>query len=600
MKLRSQSLLVLLALSVLTSIVLGALSLRLMRSSARERSIQRIEAEVDLLADTLKLFVAERDLQSFAVNARRDLGFRVTLMDGTGVVLADSSLDRQGVAGMENHLDRPEVQQAIRSGRGDSLRLSATTGVEYYYTARTVEGGEPVAFVRLALPSSQLERVSRAARTTFWVGIVAALLLHTAVAYLLVRRLSVRVERVARQLGASDAGVPAHVQYRGSHEVGALAAAVNRVERNLEEKIEQLESEQHLLSAAVSGMKEALVVVGPDRRILLANEAFRRLFQPAEEPVGRLLGQVVRNPTVLRDLDHALGEGDELHETTVHAPELDRSFELHVTPFENGASPSAGGAIILFFDITRLERLESVRRDFVANVSHELRTPLTSVKAFVETLLDEELEDREHGLEFLRIVRKHVGRMEALIDDLTDLSLIETGAISLEVHEIDAGVVASEVVSQLAHRHRDSTVRLHNEIPSPFPVRADRRRLEQILVNLVDNAIKFNRPEGTVRLGASRQDGSVLLTVADTGAGIPSDSIEKVFHRFYRVDKARSREVGGTGLGLAIVKHLMRLHGGSVRLESEVGQGSTFTLEFPGGARLRPVANGEPVSGGGS
>jgi two-component system phosphate regulon sensor histidine kinase PhoR len=199
----------------------------------------------------------------------------------------------------------------------------------------------------------------------------------------------------------------------------------------------------------------------------------------------------------------------------------------------------------------------------------------------VETLLEENLADREQSVRFLEIVRKHADRMGELIDDLTDLSQIETGSVSLDLRDVDLRALADDVVMHLSPKHREAGVAVAVELPAPFPVRVDRRRLEQVLVNLVDNAIKFNRPGGSVRIGGRYDEGRPVLWVEDTGAGIPADSLEQVFNRFYRVDKARSRDVGGTGLGLAIVKHLMRLHGGQVRLESEPGKGSRFTLEFP-------------------
>jgi len=319
------------------------------------------------------------------------------------------------------------------------------------------------------------------------------------------------------------------------------------------------------------------VWVGPGRRIRLANDTFRQIFMVAD-PTGRLLAEVVRHPRVMRELDAALTEGRDVRETVFEMPGSGRSFEIRVTPLTGRDLP---GALVLFLDVTRLEALERVRRDFVANVSHELRTPLTSIKAFVETLLEERLEHREQSLSFLEIVRKHADRMGELIDDLTDLSQIETGAVALDVHDVDARALAAEVVAALSPKHREAKVEVALELPDPFPVRADRRRLEQILVNLVDNAIKFNKPGGSVRIGGLYDEGRPVVWVEDTGAGIPADSLEMVFNRFYRVDKARSRDVGGTGLGLAIVKHLMRLHGGQVRLESEPGKGSRFTLEFP-------------------
>jgi two-component system phosphate regulon sensor histidine kinase PhoR len=324
-----------------------------------------------------------------------------------------------------------------------------------------------------------------------------------------------------------------------------------------------------------------MVVLGHDRKIRVANEAFRQLFRTPFDPVGRLLAEVVRDPAVFRELEASLPPGGEIRESLLHLPGQGRSFELRVSPLAGNSPDEPSGALILFFDVTRLEALERVRREFVADVSHELRTPLTSIKAFVETMIEERLVDRDESLRFLQIVAKHADRMGALIDDLTDLSLIETGAVALDLTSLDAWEVARDVLAQFAYRAEAVGVATRLDLPSPFPLIADQRRLEQVLVNLVDNAIKFSRRGGTVRIAGDVRDGRPRITVEDTGVGIPPEALEQVFHRFFRADKARSRELGGTGLGLAIVKHLMRLHDGQVSVASELGRGATFTLEFP-------------------
>lgn len=367
---------------------------------------------------------------------------------------------------------------------------------------------------------------------------------------------------------------------RGGERRAAAEVDAVRLERDaLTAKNAAAESERGLLLSLVGGMTEGLLVVDPDRRIRLANDAFRQIFLVGIDPVGHRLAEVVRNPTVLEEAEAALRGGGEDRESVVEFAGSGRTFQVHITPLRGRGDD---GALLLFFDVTRLEALERVRRDFVANVSHELRTPLTSIRAFVETLLEEQLENRPQSLEFLGIVRKNAERMGALIDDLTDLSLIETGAVTLEIHEVDAHEVAREVVAQLAHRYSGAEIEVKLDLPSPWGLRADRRRLEQILVNLVDNAIKFNRKGGLVRIGGEVGPGKRIIRVEDSGIGIPADSLDKVFHRFHRVDPERSRAAGGTGLGLAIVKHLMRLHGGEVHVESALGRGSRFTLEFPG------------------
>jgi two-component system phosphate regulon sensor histidine kinase PhoR len=348
------------------------------------------------------------------------------------------------------------------------------------------------------------------------------------------------------------------------------------MKRSLVARIDELHSEHALFVSVVSGMKEGLLLVDPSGRVRLANPALRELLEVSFDPTGHRLGEVVRNPTLIQVVERALAERVETRETVVRLPDSGRSFELHATALEDD-----GGVIVLFFDITRLELLERVRREFVSNVSHELRTPLTAIRAFVETLQAGALEDRANGRRFLEIIAKHSERLQALIDDVTDLSRIETGAVTLELAELDAAQVARDVVEHLRPVIDRYGVQVRIELRSPFLLTADRRRLEQVLTNLIDNAVKFNRPGGTVRLHGSASGGRPVVVVEDDGIGMPADSLDRIFHRFYRVEPARSREAGGTGLGLAIVKHLMRLHGGTVRAESELGRGSRFILEFP-------------------
>ncbi len=409
-----------------------------------------------------------------------------------------------------------------------------------------------------------------------------ALVLPSAVGWFAYRALDRQVESLTAQVDAALADSTHRafvVEGRGA--AGELASALTRLVAELADRVDDGQRESRLLQSVVVAMKEGMVVLGADRKIRIANDAFRQLFRTPFDPVGRLLAEVVRDPAVFRELQAALPPGGEIRETLLHLPGPGRSFELRVSPLAGSSPDEPAGALILFFDVTRLEALERVRREFVADVSHELRTPLTSIKAFVENLIDERLLDRDESLRFLEIVRKHADRMGALIDDLTDLSLIETGAVALDLGLLDAWEVVRDVLGQFTFRARAAGVEIRLDLPSPFPLIADRRRLEQVLVNLVDNAIKFNRTGGAVRIAGGVAEGRPRIMVEDTGAGIPPDALEQVFHRFFRADKARSRELGGTGLGLAIVKHLMRLHDGAVSVVSELGRGATFTLEFP-------------------
>jgi len=420
---------------------------------------------------------------------------------------------------------------------------------------------------------------------------ITGLVLPVAVGYLAFRGLDRELAALTAAVdGAAEGSGRRTFVARGAGSAGELASALTRYVAGLVDEVEQGRREGRLFQSVVGAMKEGMVVLGHDRKIRVANEAFRQLFRTPFEPAGRLLAEVVRDPAVFRELEAALPPGGAMRETLLHLPGSGRSFELRVSPLAGNRPEEPAGALILFFDVTRLEALERVRREFVADVSHELRTPLTSIKAFVENLIEERLADPEESMKFLEIVRKHADRMGELVDDLTDLSLIETGAIRLELESVDASELASEVAATLALRARSSGVTIEVAVPRPFVLVADRRRLEQVLVNLVDNGIKFNRPGGVVRITGEVREGHPRLTVEDTGVGIPSDQLEQVFHRFFRVDKARSRELGGTGLGLAIVKHLMRLHEGRVAVASELGRGSAFTLEFPPQVFPRAVA----------
>jgi two-component system phosphate regulon sensor histidine kinase PhoR len=356
---------------------------------------------------------------------------------------------------------------------------------------------------------------------------------------------------------------------------------VRRLQLTLLQKIDELDDERSLLSSVIGGMREGLLLVDQDRRVRLANEALSRVLDLDFEPRGHLIEEVVRHPSVVNDIDAAMRDGREIVESVVSLPGSDRVFELHVAPLDPRRTSGGTEVLALFVDITRLDRLEKVRREFVANVSHELRTPLTSIKAFVENLMDGGLDDAGNAQKFLQIVNRHADHMGELIEDLTDLSLIETGSVMLELRRVDATEVAREVVEQLKPLAAKRDVDVRIALTSPLPVTSDRRRLEQMLTNLVSNAIKFNREGGRVVLDGTASADSTTIVVEDTGIGIPAASQEKVFERFYQVSRDRSRAVGGTGLGLSIVKHLMRLHGGRVHLRSELGRGSKITLEFP-------------------
>jgi two-component system phosphate regulon sensor histidine kinase PhoR len=581
MRIRHRLLLALIGAALAGSVLVSAGAIGLIRIAVKESFAERVRAETALLAEWIG-DSASLDPQDFAVRTAARLGFRVTLIGVEGTVVGDSAKDRSGVLTMDNHAGRPEVQAARLGGTGESFRRSASTNREYFYSARSLGGEGPVRYVRIALPASE---VYRAQTRHAW--LVVPLLLGTMVllivpGYAAVRRLSRPMERMADVVERSEEGI-LHIDLPrdGGREIERLGLAVKRMQGALLGKLGELDAERAVFASVISGMREGLVVVGADRRVRLVNDALCHVLEIDFDPRGHLLEEVVRHPLVLQDVGIALEEGREVGGSVIRIPGSGRSFQLQVTPLSGEPSKPADAALALLFDVTKLERLESVRREFVANVSHELRTPLTSIAASVETLIDGAADDLDDARRFLEIIRKHTQRMGDLIEDLTDLSLIETGAVSLTPRDLDVAEVVHGLVEHFAPLAADRGVRIQVDLPSPFPLWADRRRLEQILTNLLDNAVKFNKPGGTVAIRGSRGDRGSVLTIEDSGIGIPADSLEKIFHRFHQVSRDRSRAVRGTGLGLAIVKHLMRLHDGSVTVSSELGEGSRFTLEFP-------------------
>ena len=341
-------------------------------------------------------------------------------------------------------------------------------------------------------------------------------------------------------------------------------------------------SSRILLEEMISSIREGVIVVEQDGRIFASNPAARHLLGNNTDIESHYLHEIFQNEAVQQEFRKALERG-ERRETKVEilVRNDNRVYDLRVSPLNFAEKKDQKSAIGIFYDITRLERLEKVRQEFLSNVSHELRTPLTSILAFVETLKDGAFQDEENNHRFLDIIHRNADRMHHLIDDILELSAIEAGKVAIRRKHIQLARLVEEIWSSLSKRAQKRNIYFKNEIPLGTRVYADSHRLEQILTNLMSNAVKFNREGGSVTLSYEKLEGFHQIRVTDTGEGIEAEHLPRIFERFYRTDTARSRELGGTGLGLAIVKHLARLHGGEVRVISSIGKGSTFFIEFP-------------------
>jgi two-component system phosphate regulon sensor histidine kinase PhoR len=335
-----------------------------------------------------------------------------------------------------------------------------------------------------------------------------------------------------------------------------------------------------LLDSTINEMREGLVVIDTDMRIVALNQAAQRLFANADSSIERRITEITRNPAIYDAfLDGVRGTERVGVKVETYGPER-RIFDLRVVPLRASNSGTITGALGVFFDVTRLERLENIRQEFLSNVSHELRTPLTSIIALAETLEAGAIDDPDNNRRFLSIIQKNAARMHHLIDDILELSAIEAGNVKLHPEQVRLGGLVEEVITSLSSAAAARKIEVRNLVAAEAEVFADPRRLMQMLTNLIDNSVKFNRDGGAVTIAFISNERDQII-VSDSGEGIPTHHLERLFERFYRVDRARSRELGGTGLGLAIVKHLARSHGGEVNVRSHLGEGTEFTIELP-------------------
>jgi two-component system phosphate regulon sensor histidine kinase PhoR len=492
--------------------------------------------------------------------------------------MADSQHDPET---MENHAGRPEIQDALHGRTGVSIRHSATLDRDLCYVAIPADIGATPAVLRLALPLQELDAVIATVRWRIYGASVAAALAALVMAYFFSRTFTRRIRRLQRfaenLLGARASEV---LERDSDDELGALAASLSNTAGQLRELVEKLSLESARREAILASMVEGVLAVDNELRVTFCNESFARALG-AELPVpeGLPVLALVRDPSFLDLLSRVIVTHESIKQRMQLAAADGRAFEVQAAPL---ALRSRRGAIAILHDITDLERLERIRKDFVANVSHELRTPLTAIRGYAETLLDGALEDQENNRKFLEVIRSHAIRLNNIASDLLVLSELESGQVAAAPEPVPIHAALEAAIKTLESEARVRGVSMHVGDLGAGHVLGHRIRLEQAFVNLLDNAVKFNRPGGEVRVETSRTaEGKVRIAIADTGIGIPSEDLPRIFERFYRVDKARSREVGGTGLGLSIVKHVIERMNGCVTVESQLGKGSVFTVLLP-------------------
>ena len=522
----------------------------------------------------------------FVARVARATGSRVTLIAPDGRVVGESDRGQVELSQLENHAARPEVRTALAGHQGRDLRRSVTVAAPLLYVAEPVRDGERIVGVlRLALPLSAVTRSYASLHQVMLVGGALALLIALGIGVFVAGRVTrpvVEMQSIARQMSGGNFLVRAPT--RSTDEIGTLGRSLNVMAARLRDKIQDLEQEQSKTTAILDAMVEGVIAVDGQEHILLMNERARAMFGLGGiRGEGKPFLEVIRNAD-LHEIFRAVHAGAEAgpvrREMRLTSP---ATRTLSVNAVRLAMAGDRPGMVMVLHDVTALRQLERVRTEFVANVSHELRTPLTAIQGYLETLLSGALDERENARRFLEIVLRHSERLGRLLNDLTDLSNIELGKVALRREPVRIAEVVGSVIDIIAPRAARARVTVSARMPADLAeVAADRDRLSQILINLIDNAVKYTPEGGSVTVtGRNREDGTIEVAVTDTGIGIPPADLPRITERFYRVDKARSRELGGTGLGLAIVKHLVMAHGGELRVESEQERGTTVRFTLP-------------------
>lgn len=524
-----------------------------------------------------------QQIPSTAINEKirklsNDIEARITLVDLNGQVIADTERSPDE---MENHGNRPEIEMAYRGKIGKSIRYSSSMGTEMMYIAvPVINDGSISAVLRLALPLSQMGRLSK----YIWGVILSSTLTGLIIAFIMStifsRRITKPIEEVAQAAkGIAQGNYDMKIPVTATGEIKVLAESFNHMAENLYKTISELKEGKDKTEAVLGSMTESLVAVDDKCRIIMVNSAAEKLFKIKREKVlGRHLLEMLRNRELYDLVKDVVKNKKYMSQELKIITSEEKIFYINIVPISGEKS---SGAVAILRDITDLRKLEKVRTEFVANVSHELKTPLTSIAGFVETLLDGAYKSQDHCLYFLNIIKLETDRMTRLINELLYFSRIEAG-ISFKKTHVDLIEVVMKALSVLQTAIKEKRHKVNLDLPDTIkPILSDEDSLLQIVINLLDNAIKYTPDEGKIHIALAETHDEVIITIADNGVGIAENELDRIFERFYRVDRARGGKIRGTGLGLAMVKHLVKGLGGKITVDSELGKGTTFRIFIP-------------------
>jgi two-component system, OmpR family, phosphate regulon sensor histidine kinase PhoR len=518
--------------------------------------------------------VQQANLDTIAKTISGEISTRITFIAKDGTVLGDSDQDP---ATMENHLTRPEVAAALATGEGQTTRYSATLHENMMYVAVLVKNqGQLLGIARVALPLTTVESSVNAEVTTILSGIAIAALLFIVAAALITRMITRPVRQITKAAESIASGnLEQIIPTRTYDEIGRLGHAFNDMSQHLKTTMASIVEGRSNLAAVLTNLTDGVLMTDSEERIILANPAAERLFNFKEKnTTGHTLIETVHDYEIADLVKKCLSTN---HEQTLQLESAGRFLRVIAVPI---APDRSLATLVLFQDLTELRNLQTMRRELIGNISHDLRTPIAGIKAMVETLKDSALNDKEAAANFLTRIDDEVDRLTQMVTELTELSHIETGRAELRRTPTNINLLVEEVVAQMNPLAANRPVTIFTDLKSNPPIiKVDRDRIRQTLINLIHNAIKFNKPGGKIIISTVYDTESITVSVSDSGTGISPEDLPHIFERFYKADKARSR--GGSGLGLAIAKHTIQAHGGTISVKSEEGKGSIFSFNLP-------------------
>lgn len=523
----------------------------------------------DVLSPTVTPLVESgnlTDLNDLVKKIGKRINTRITVIAPDGKVLADS---KENADSMENHRGRPEIREAIATGFGKSVRYSTTEMEEMLYVAIPMKSnGKLIGVLRTSLFLRDIDTLLNSLRNRLLYSIVIITLLSLLVAFMISKNISSPIKELAEaSKNLANGDFSTHLRLIRNDELGELAESFNIMSEKLKSVFDELTSKKEEFKSIISSLSEGLMVIDKTGKIILCNDSFKKIV--SANPLDKFYWEILREPVLLNSIEKEIGESRHI------ADEIELNGKKYLFSFSS--VPETEELIVILHDITKFKNLEKIKKDFIANVSHELRTPLTAIKGYLETMEDEEGTEYKR---YLDIVQRHTDRLINIVNDLLQLSELEQKGIIGNLEKIDLKDTVENVFRIFKQKAEKKNIRLILDTPDSVFFYGDPFKLEQMFVNLIDNAIKYTE-SGNVTVSLNIRDKRVIINVSDTGIGIPERHLDRIFERFYVVDKSRSRRGGGTGLGLSIVKHIVLLHNGKIKVWSKRGKGTTFTITLP-------------------